>query len=615
MTWDSSKAAPFPRSRFDFFCSQIRIPSKDKGLVRFAPLGTQKWLFDNIEKGVSEGVTTFYILKARQVGATTGCMLIDWFWAFEHPGLLGSFILHKEEARDAWRQQIDTIYHEMPVKIKAGGKVVRFRPPIERHNRNVLAFANGSRLLYLIAGTQENRKGGLGRSTASNYVHASEVAFFGNDEDLKAFMSATSSIYEHRLQLFESTANGYNHFYDMYMAAKEATGSRAIFIGWWRDERNQFSPDHPIYQAYCPDKSVTPFERQRVKALMQDQGFQITMPQIAWYRWKLREEFYGDEHMMLQEFPWTEEDAFQATGSKYFSTESLNPALRDAKKQPFEGYRYRLGLDWEETSVQGWKHINAPLRIWEHSSMFGTYIIGCDPAFGSSGDADRTVISVWRAFADRLVQVAEYCSPDPRTYHCAWILAHLAGFYGRKNCHVILEITGPGAAVRDAWMKLRIKMQNIPKSDNQNSDLRNIFRHTSEFMYRREDSVGGGLAFQWKMTQDLKESMFAKFRDAFDLGKLVPRSAPLLEEMRYIVRDEGTIAAEGSHKDDRVIAAAMACEYWTRWVQPKMQAQRRTMELEATEEATGGLKAMDKLIVNYLQRSNINLAQPGKRAS
>src|SRR5580698_10316734 len=143
------KVAPFPRARFLRFCSRLKVQSKDYGLVPFRMLGSQVYILDEIEKGLAEGVTTFVILKARQLGASTFFLVLDLFWAFEHKGLLGVFLTHQEQSRDDFRAAIEVFFAETPK-----GFLVRY----VRHNRNLLILKNGSKFRYLIAGTSENRK-------------------------------------------------------------------------------------------------------------------------------------------------------------------------------------------------------------------------------------------------------------------------------------------------------------------------------------------------------------------------------------------------------------------------------------------------------------------------
>src|SRR5258708_34126243 len=113
-----SKVAPFPIAKFKKFLSHIKIMSKDYGRVSFNLLGSQKFILYEICRGLDEGITTFIILKGRQQGSTTLFMAIDFFYAMEYPGLLGTFILHEEKALGKWRALIEMMIESMPPSIK-----------------------------------------------------------------------------------------------------------------------------------------------------------------------------------------------------------------------------------------------------------------------------------------------------------------------------------------------------------------------------------------------------------------------------------------------------------------------------------------------------------------
>jgi hypothetical protein len=592
--------APFPTEKFLTFLSHLKVQSKDFGLVPFKLLGSQRYLLKELEAGLSEGVTTFVILKARQLGISSFFLALDMFWAFSFKGLLGVFITHKEEARDDFRSTVEVFFAETPAK---------YRINYVRHNRNLLILKNASKFRYLIAGTGESRKGGLGRGGAANFVHATECAFYGNGDDLAEFRSQTSSLYPHRLQIYETTANGFNHFNEMWEIAKEDPTKRAIFIGWWRDERNQLPVAHPFFEHYMPDgirTALLPLERKRVRLVREQYNYEISLQQIAWYRWHLATEKDGDQSMMDQEFPWTEEDAFQATGSKFFTVESITDCMKVAKKVPFHTFRYKLGLRFEETELRQVKDSRAPLRIYEDASRYGYYALGCDPAYGSSDEADRTVISIWRCYADCIVQVAEYCSTEPSTYQCAWVLAHLAGYYGVTFLMPILEMNGPGQAVFDELEKVR-KMASEIRAHDENYHLKNILGNMRHYFYSRIDSLSSSLVYQWKTTHDLKTRAMNQFKNGIELGRIIPRSLPLLEEMRRIENDQGVIAAAGSGKDDRVMAAALAYQAFNSWVQPKVKALGLTLEKSNAIEEKGGTPPTERVIQNYLKRMQISV--------
>src|ERR1700733_2840679 len=97
------KVAPFPRARFLKFCAKIKVQSKDYGLMPFKMLGSQLYILDELCAGLSEGITVFVILKARQLGSSTFFLLLDLFWAFEHGGMLGVFLTHQEGSREDFR--------------------------------------------------------------------------------------------------------------------------------------------------------------------------------------------------------------------------------------------------------------------------------------------------------------------------------------------------------------------------------------------------------------------------------------------------------------------------------------------------------------------------------
>jgi hypothetical protein len=601
----AGKVAPFPREKFLKFLGQLKIQSKDFGLIPFRLLGSQLYILDEICKALEEGITDILVLKNRQCGCTTFFIALDMFWAFNHKGLLGTFILHKEEARDDWRTTIEVFYQEIPKKARIDGSTVKLKPDVIHHNRNILSFKNGSRFRYLIAGTSENRKGGLGRSGASNYTHMTEAAFYGNEEDVAAFESSTSSIYPHRLNVQETTANGFNWWEEQWQEALKSKTKRCIFVGWWRDERNQFETDHPFYQYFMPDRAITKLERERVKAVKAEYGVTISLQQIAWYRWHLEEKKRGDQSLMDQENPWTADDAYQATGAKYFSSTDLTAAIKFARRFPMHLYRYKMGSRWEDIQVIAWADKRAELRIWEPASKFGYYVLACDPAYGSSDTADKNVISVWRCFADGLEQVAEFASNSLSMYQTAWVLAHLGGYYGVQDARVILEMNGPGKAVFAEMQQVSRDLKLMaPTPDNY--ELRNCLARMHHFFYQRIDNIGGSdFVYQWLMTENLKAMIMARFKDAFELGRMRIRSVAMIEEMRRIINDAGHIQAEGAANDDRVIAGALAYECYNRWMRGKLMGMGHTRAHAEVVEKNGGESQMHRMITSFLRRANI----------
>ncbi len=81
--------------------------------------------------------------------------------------------------------------------------------------------------------------------------------------------------------------------------------------------------------------------------------------------------------------------------------------------------------------------------------------------------------------------------------------------------------------------------------------------------------------------------MMNYFKDYFERGMLTVKSVDLLDEMKGIVRDQGTIAAYGRGKDDRVIASALACAAFAEQLQPRLLAERVTRVQKEAQDQSG----------------------------
>lgn len=588
---------PFPEERFREFCKHLKILTKDFGLISFNLLGSQEYILQEIIKGMNEGISSFVILKSRQLGSSTFFMALDLFWAFNYSGLSGAIITHTEQLRDQFKVMIDVYLSNLP-------KGYKIKP--RRHNRTMLQLRNGSTFQYMVAGTKESSKGTLGTGAALNFIHKSEESAFGNPEDLKNLNAAMSSHYPHRLDITETTARGFNHFSDTWANASSSQMQRVIFVGWWRNELFRFEKESMHFQAYMPegmDSRYNVLERKRMKQVKDLYDYDIQPEQMAWYRWKLTEPpMNSDQDKMDEDFPWTPDDAFVATGSRFFTNASITDQMRRARSQPFMPFRYQLGFDWRETKILDGTAKRNDLRIWEEMNPMGRYVVSCDPAYGSSEEADRTAITVFRAYADRLVQVAEYCSPITSTHQCAWILAHLCGYY--RNVFLIYEIQGPGQAVRSELDKLRGEMNTMFAAGD--DTLRNCLAGMQNYLFRRNDQIGGGVQFQWKGNLEQKKRMMNRLKDSIELDRVVCYSLPALEEMKTIIYDQGSIEAEVGKKDDRVISVGLANFAWLEWMQGRLRQEGLTMLRASELEEKGGTEIQkNRMVLQYMEQAKI----------
>jgi hypothetical protein len=578
------------------FIDRIVIDSKETGVSKIEPYGSQRRFLEEVCEGLDRGVHQFVNLKARQLGISTISLAIDLFWLFVHPGLQGALVTDTEENRDKFRVIIARYLESLPKTHKV---------EVVKHNRSNLVLKNGSVLDYVVAGTRKG-KGGLGRSRAWNFVHATECSSYADAEGLDSMVASLAQKNPSRLYIFESTARGYNIFWDMWEKAGDDETQKRFFIGWWAKDDYSIDRGDSRFEKYMAS-DFTDSEQEKIAEVEKLYGHKVTAEQIAWYRW-YSQTHISSEAMMDQEFPWTEEQAFVLTGQSFFPQRRLaEETKRVYQEVVFKGYRYHLGEDFRATEMeQVSRPSDAELRIWEEPDAAGIYSIGFDPAFGSNEWKDRHAMQVLRCYADRVVQVAEYASSNPQTYQATWVLAHMAGAY--RNCMINLEINGPGGAIMTELRHLKnmlmggylqiespiVADQREPKdavaiaarslAERKVQNWADVFGNVRWYLYNKPDSMGAGFMYNWKTNTDNKMMIMNQLRDQFALKSLVINSLPALEEMRQVVQDGVVIEAQGRAKDDRVFALALANHAYLRWLRSSLVNNGETYE-KATAEA------------------------------
>ena len=576
----------FDLAKFYKFCSELKIETKEEGLKKMGTLlGTQTYVMEEIKKGLEDDVHFFVILKGRQLGITTVSLALDLYWQFTHPGWQGTLVADTEENRDMFRSTLAMYMEGLPKEYKI---------PLVAHNRNQMVLKNRSRIFYQIAGNKSR----LGQGKAITYLHGTETASWGNEEGLASLIASLAEKNPERLYMFESTAQGFNMFHDMYKTAKKAKTQRAIFCGWWRNEYYSVPGDSNIYKVYW-DGKLSAEEKEWVKDIKKLYGYEVNSRQMAWWRWKMHEGI-KDESLMYQEFPPTEDYAFVMTGTSFFSTTRCTEAAKEAKKLVPDHYRYAFGQLFQDTEVIKSTERLGTLTVWEEPVDTAYYVIGADPAYGSSDWADRFCIQVYRCYADGLDQVAEFATSEMNTYQFAWVIAHLAGAY--KNSTLNLEVNGPGQAVINEIRNL--KRMAVSLGGAAGHGLMDVLGSMTNYIWRRNDTLGGlSNSIGYLTTTNSKERMLQYMKDYFERQMIKIRSMDTLEEMKGIVREGSFLGAPGRGKDDRVIATALACVAFAEQIQPRLIAQKITRQIShAQENFTPEQISVGRNVSDYLKR-------------
>lgn len=618
-------------SLFESFIGYLRIPSKEGSFDDDADLatltssgvplklwGSQRRYMTEIASGLESGIRTFYCLKNRQAGISTVSLAIDIFWLAMFPGIQGVIVTDTDANRMKFRALIKAYVASFP----RGFFGSSFSIIKGKDNKEFTAFSNGSTLDYLVAGKRVNKT--LGEGRGYSFAHCTEIANYGSPEGLQSFRETLAEHHPNRLFIYESTAKGYNHWKDIYEEGRRDTiTKKSFFIGWWAKELNRLNPRGPqpeprlyhIYSAAPP----SPEEREKMKIVMEKYNHAITLEQLAWYRWK-SSDTSATESDLHQNQPWYEEEAFVLSGQSFFQTRLLQKELDKIQTNDngdgttgigYQGFRFFLGNNFLHSKMeQVEKDISlVTLRVWEEPDLRGTYVIGCDPAFGRNDWKDRHGISVWRCYADMLVQVAEYADSKVETRECAWVLAFIMGAY--RNALLNIELSGgAGLAVLSEFKSLRNQLNSEAFEETiRDTVWVDFLAQARWYLYRKYDSTTGGSnsLIHWKTTRDNKFEIMNQLRDTHMKNELKVYSLPLIEEMLTVAQEGGTIEAPGRNKDDRVMAAALATRAWIDMVRPSMLAANATYAnvqkgLLDDEYSGGAAGLVNRKVIEFLKR-------------
>lgn len=589
--WSPELAEAFKSSFYEFL-GYVKINSKELGPIILGDhiYRAQHRFFDAVFDGLAHDKHDFKHLKSRQLGISTGSRALIVFWAGVHDGLKGYMVFdtdgHKEEARLELIQMIK----DLPPKLKF--------PKIKRENRTLIELANGSIINFASAGVKSSKSSGtLGRSSGINFVHASELCSWDNVEGLEAFKNALAEDFPDRLYIWESTARGFNTWFEMWTEARNDPDHQVcVFSGWWAKDNQKIERSHPDFLRYGNDPPSEK-EAKKIQEVLELYDWQITPEQLAWYRRKMDPgakaegdapaEFEGST-LRLQEQPFTEEEAWQQTGASFFEPENLTDISNKFTSGKFKTYSYSYGTEFVLCKVYPAHNAKSvELKVWEEPDDDGVYIVAADVAFGANEKNDRSAIQVMRCYADGMDQVAEYAWPLVNSRQFAWVIASLLGWYAgdKAEMYLIIELNGPGEATWNELQRLKSDLSlgyNIKEADEKG--LRRIFNNVRNYIYTRSDSMSAGRNYQWRTAPRLKVTIMERLRDFVSNMSIRIQSLDTVEEMKSITRDGDSIEAQGSKKDDRVMALAFAVRCWEERVRRTLTAQRRTRENEAARK-------------------------------
>ena len=488
------------------FLNSCVVNSKDLGKVNLGEhlFPGQRYAITEIFDALEDDIHKIYILKSRQLGISTLIRVLIVFLQGVIPGLKGAVIFDTDSNKNKAHIELTSVIDNLPASLKF--------PKAVKDNREGIILANESSLLFMSAGVRESKSSGtLGRSTDLTVAHMSELCSWQNEQGVVALENAFSEVHPDRLYIYESTARGFNAWHSMWEEAREdPQHCKCVFLGWYQKDSQkieQSHPDFPLYGTFPPSEK----EAKKITQVKELYDFAITVEHLAWIRRKMDPsaqsqgdsdpDFDGDP-TQIQEQPWTEEEAFQQTGSAFFAAENLTDLTNKFASDDFTTYMFHCGAEFADMRIFKADNVKSvELKVWEEPDHDGVYVLGIDPAYGENEHNCRSSIQVLRCYADGIDQVAEYAWPLVTTRQLSWAIASLLGWYGagRGQVRYILELNGPGGAVLNSLKDLKFQVENGYQFEKLDAKgLRDIFRNVSQYIYSRVDSVGAGHNYHFK---------------------------------------------------------------------------------------------------------------------
>jgi hypothetical protein len=306
----------------ELYCKvALKIRTKEGAVLPFVWNDAQRILHEAIEKQRAEkGWVRVIVLKGRQQGISTYVAARFFKKTSMNNGKRTMILTHLDSATQNLFGMARTFYEQMPSFM---------RPVTKANSSHELSFAkrNGG---YKVATAGSPA---AGRSGTVQYLHASEMAFYPNAQEIMAGLGQSLPLIEGTEGIIESTANGLGNLFHEYWVKAEAGESdyMAVFIPWFADRgyrRSDFSfemsdEDYEYQEAYGLDEE-----------------------QMSWRAAKIATDFAGDHNWFNQEYPATVDLAFQRIGHKpLINTVKVSLARKRPLKNAQRIGAHVVGLD------------------------------------------------------------------------------------------------------------------------------------------------------------------------------------------------------------------------------------------------------------------------------
>lgn len=519
----------------EVFCREaLAIRDKRGKTIPFLLQPAQKRLDEAFERAKSAGKPVRIIfLKARQVMVSTGTATEFFKRVAFSPGQKALIVSHEASSTQniaSYYKQLDDNY--LPFR----GLVPKLG--VVRDNDNTLEYEGGG---YIKVATANNLR--TGRSFSLRYLHLSEFAFWRDAKTLMTGLMQSVPDDPDTCVVIESTANGVGgEFHRLWLQATDPTyhGEDGewipLFFGWW---------EHPEYTRPLTDRRA--FQETLTREELElAQRYTLSLEQLHWRRWAIKNKCGGSIDTFRQEYPSNPDEAFLFSGRPRFSHAHLN-------RMPVDPTGGTVG-DLQSITI-GPKSLlkffpdpdrKGAMVLYSMPKAGHQYVIGVDVAEGidpqEDGDPDYSVASVLdRQTGEQVAKVRARMEPAPFGEY----VEALSRFY--NWAFVVPEANGPGIAFLEQLLRMDFPPALIyhrrPQPDEQ-------FAAGDSTVLQR---------LGWKTNANTRVQMISRHdQNIREFGIFIRDPHTLREHQTFVVKTNGRAEATDGTHDDEVIALALA---------------------------------------------------------
>lgn len=478
----------------------VQIPNKMGELVPFKLHELQLDFMRNKDKFNC-------LIKSRQLGFSTLSLAICLYNVCTKSNIECLIVSYDLKSADSLFERLKIMYNTIPDVIK---------PKAINNNKKELKLINNSRIICTTAGNKD-----LGRGSTYTWIHLSEFGFWKDNSD-KQLLALEQALTPNGNLVIESTPNGLNHLYNIYLKAKNHENLYHPFFYNWYENKSMFQNEYEDYtQRYLNtyQRMLTEDDLDAAEQYLYSCG--ATLKQIIWRRYKIANSSLEEFN---QEYGQDDISCFVNTSCTVFDPNLVIERLKYLKS-PIQSRQLPAKLI-------PYRHY---LKIFEEPQADKYYWFGVDVAEGVKRDN-----SVICGLDKELNQIFEFASNDIAPHIFTEILLELARWY--NNAYLVIELASAGHIVIS---KIYYDFNYV-----------NIHKHKTYDMKGRKRKKKG-----FETNSVTRPILISDIRESFDNRMLNINSKELLEEMKTFTMDAyGKIQGSQNKKDDRVMAIGLAIQ-------------------------------------------------------